>query len=489
MSEKPQQSKSQAHSDQLPEDVAALYTWANLHGAKYHDFSRERREARSRPHPHPASSSSISQPVAQENNTPVIGELLESGSSRVMAEEVSQGASAEADAKSDFVTQEGVPSSEAQSHPSVPPIAMARGAWEEFLVASNAPPSAAGQNTAAQASASAIFGAGNSYYGGSTAHNPAPGTDGFGAIVSAPLPVDFAVEGEALPLFQPHEVVNSRWSALRDVLARPSDTLQVRAFDESALQAPVIAVFSLAGGVGKTGIVATLGRSLAGRGENTLLVDTNSYGTLPQYYGARDVLPGVVRTFTASVESGQAPAPVQILSLNMERLNSDSNSLPDEVVLHGSKSNRVLIDIATASTPVTRQVLRLSPRVLVPLAPDASSLANLQAVEDFFDRISTLEGRLTEPFYILNCFDPSAALHLEVSEILRHKLGDRLLPLALHRTPAMTEALAEGMTVIDYSPGAPIAEDFSSLSSWIRNLSAPAGDASRNRRWSEQQSR
>jgi hypothetical protein len=30
----------------MPEDVAALYSWANMHGAKYRDFSGSRREHR-----------------------------------------------------------------------------------------------------------------------------------------------------------------------------------------------------------------------------------------------------------------------------------------------------------------------------------------------------------------------------------------------------------------------------------------------------------
>jgi cellulose biosynthesis protein BcsQ len=39
-----------------------------------------------------------------------------------------------------------------------------------------------------------------------------------------------------------------------------------------------MAVFSLAGGVGKTSLVATLGRALSARGERVLLVDTAAYG-------------------------------------------------------------------------------------------------------------------------------------------------------------------------------------------------------------------
>src|SRR5882757_2931932 len=38
--------KSQPDSNETPEDVATLYSWANLHGAKYRDFSASRAEAR-----------------------------------------------------------------------------------------------------------------------------------------------------------------------------------------------------------------------------------------------------------------------------------------------------------------------------------------------------------------------------------------------------------------------------------------------------------
>ncbi|MGI4830651.1 MAG: hypothetical protein ACRYFU_21020, partial [Janthinobacterium lividum] len=31
---------------EIPEDVAVLYTWANLQGARYHDFSASRRQSR-----------------------------------------------------------------------------------------------------------------------------------------------------------------------------------------------------------------------------------------------------------------------------------------------------------------------------------------------------------------------------------------------------------------------------------------------------------
>ena len=118
--------------------------------------------------------------------------------------------------------------------------------------------------------------------------------------------------------------------------------------------------------------------------------------------------------------------------------------------------------------------------------PDVSSLASLQAVESFFGRQSDALGRAIEPVYLLNRFDNSLPLHHEMREVLRQRLGERLLPITLRRTPALSEALAEGMTVVDYSPGSLIVEDYGSLSTWLRNLSAPAGSVFRGHRWSEQ---
>ena len=86
---------------------------------------------------------------------------------------------------------------------------------------------------------------------------------------------------------------------------------------------------------------------------------------------------------------------------------------------------------------------------------------------------------------MLNQFDASLPLHLDVREVLREQLGERLLPFALRRTAAMSEALAEGMTVMDYAPGSALTEDFATLAGWVKSLSAPATTSYRGVRWSE----
>ena len=248
----------------------------------------------------------------------------------------------------------------------------------------------------------------------------------------------------------------------------------------------MLAVFSLAGGVGKTSLVATLGRALSARGERVLLVDTAAFGLLPFFFGARDQRPGVLRTFTAPGSSGDAP--IQMVTIDPETLSPESHpqeTLTQEISRHARGVGRVIVDLATASGAITRRVLRMAPTVLVPVVPDMNSVVSVGSIDAFFQHNVSASGQPVRPYYVLNQFDPSLPLHLDVREVLREQLGDRLLPFALRRTPAVSEALAEGMTVVDYAPNSTVAEDYGNLAGWVKSLAAAASTGYRGVRWSE----
>jgi cellulose synthase operon protein YhjQ len=251
-----------------------------------------------------------------------------------------------------------------------------------------------------------------------------------------------------------------------------------------------MAVFSLAGGVGKTSLVATLGRALSARGERVLLVDTAAFGLLPFFFGATDQRPGLLRTFAPPGASSDAP--IQMVTLDPEGLGPDQNgnqngpeSLAGEIAKFARGASRIIIDLATASGATTRRIMRMSPLVLVPVVPDMNSVVSVSSIDAFFEHNSNPAGKPSLPFYVLNQFDATLPLHLDVREVLREQLGERLLPFALRRAPAMSEALAEGMTVMDYAPGSTLAEDFATLAGWVKSLSAPATTSYRGVRWSE----
>jgi cellulose synthase operon protein YhjQ len=276
----------------------------------------------------------------------------------------------------------------------------------------------------------------------------------------------------------------SRWYALQGIFEGGAPPAQV-APAPSVARAPVLAVFSLAGGVGKTSLAATLGRALSARGERVLLVDTAAYGLMPFFFGARDQRPGLLRTFSPPMASGDAP--IQMITLDPETLGQETNGqepLTLEISTHAHGVGRIIVDLATASGATTRRVLRLAPQVLVPLVPDMSSVVSVSSIDAFFQR-NYGAGKPSLPYYLLNQFDSSLPLHLDVREVLREQLGERLLPFVMRHAPSVSEALAEGMTVMDYAPNSAVAEDFVTLAGWVKSLSAPAITGFRGVRWSE----
>src|ERR1035437_3489383 len=280
--------------------------------------------------------------------------------------------------------------------------------------------------------------------------------------------------------------MTSRWFALRGLFEGGSSEPVEAPPVPAPSRAPVVAIFSLAGGVGKTSLVATLGRALSARGERVLLVDTAPFGLLPFFFGARDQRPGLLRTFSPPGASGDTP--IQLVTIDPEGMGPDAASqdaLAGEIGTYARGASRVIVDLATASGATTRRVVRMAPLVLVPMVPDMNSVVSVSSIDSFFQHNGGGGGKPALPYYVLNQFDPSLPLHLDIREVLREQLGDRLLPFVLRRAPAVSEALAEGMTVMDYAPNSTVAEDFGTLASWVKSQSAPASSTYRGVRWSE----
>jgi cellulose synthase operon protein YhjQ len=281
------------------------------------------------------------------------------------------------------------------------------------------------------------------------------------------------------------ELVASRWHALKGVFDTPEPIVEPPQFEATVL-VPTLAVFSLAGGVGKTSMVATLGRALASLGEKVLLADTTAHGLLPYYFGATELKPTVVRTF--SPPAGSSDAPISLVSYEVEKYGHAAESkekLTEEVILATADSQRLLIDFNSASGWLIRSLHNLPVTILIPVAPDMNSVIGLQAIERYFQGAIDHNGQQVLPHYLINQFDAALPLHLDVREVLRKQLGDRLLPYVIRRSPSVSEALAEGMTVVDYQPDGPTTEDYLNVANWLRGISPPAQLAVRTNRWSE----
>jgi cellulose biosynthesis protein BcsQ len=88
--------------------------------------------------------------------------------------------------------------------------------------------------------------------------------------------------------------------------------------------------------------------------------------------------------------------------------------------------------------------------------PDVRSLAGIQK----FQTAPRGTERHSKVICALNRFDPANALHKEVLGWYRENFRDLVV---IHESPLVSEALAEGTTVLDWAPEASVSADFLSL--------------------------
>jgi cellulose synthase operon protein YhjQ len=517
----PLSDSNQTPLNPTPEDVASLYSWANLHGAKYRDFSASRAQMREK------ARQRMEQAIAEEklksNQEAETQQTYEAARAEeekhrieIAAQEAARTAAQEAVRKAaQEMAQEMERQAAFHAAQQAAQQAQAELAAQRALAAERAAREAARQQAEPRPAQMQESLHGEDISRGPGAPHPAaapvphaPMYEEHGAPAASTRPIAAALESANRPAWLTPERVDaghaptlpaapedtlqgsrerlaSRWYALRSVFdsnALPAQPAQAQV----AARAPVLAVFSLAGGAGKTSLAATLGRALSARGERVLLVDTAAFGLLPFFFGARDQRPGLLRTFSPPTTSSDAP--IQMITLDAESFGSEpaaQEALTAEIAQHARGLSRVIVDLATASGAITRRILRLAPHVLVPLIPDMNSVVGVSSIDAFFEHNGAANGKAVLPYYILNQFDSSLPLHLDVREVLREQLGERLLHFTLRHTPAVSEALAEGMTVVDYAPNSAVVEDYASLAGWVKGLSAPASTSFRGVRWSE----
>ena len=501
--------------NETPDDVATLYSWANLHGAKYRDFSASRAQTRAKARQRveqameddrlkarqEAESVRIAEARRAEEEKRRASELAAEQAARLAAQEAARQQAAQLaalEAAQQAAKQAQAAAQQARAAQQDPwqsprfdrPVQSERPSYAPPTSPPYAPPTRPSYAPPTSPPPHAPIREERS----SPSRSPSISPDtrentGRPAWLmperqeTASQPVLPAAPGDTLQ--GSRDRLASRWFALQGVFEANALPAQAAPVPVPA-RPPVLAVFSLAGGVGKTSLVATLGRALSARGERVLLVDTAAFGLLPFFFGARDQQTGKLRTFSPPIASGDAA--IQLITLDPDTLGPETPALEPltaEILKYARGVGRVIVDLSTASGATTRRLMRLAPQVLVPLAPDMNSVVSVGSIDAFFDHNGFGSGKPALPHYVLNLFDPSLPLHLDVREVLREQLGDRLLPFALRRAPAVSEALAEGMTVLDYAPNSPVVEDFASLAGWVKSLSAPAGSGFRGVRWSE----
>ena len=443
--------ENEAAASETPEDVAAVYRWAKLVAMKYRDFSASRRKARAQSRADVALEQGVMEHALERALSPearhvcavtegaAVAEVLDTGVETEVAAETEVADAGETETGVEVADPEGVGvdsgASDGEAVQTVP-------AWFHD---SPLPTQARPLRTAIE-----------SHRGGAAGVETAAGEallhtrERFAARWSALKEVDEDV-GPELPALQPERVGDGR--------------------------TPLLALFSLAGGVGKTSLAATLGCILSLHGEEVLLIDTTSRGVLPFYFGVRELRPGEVRTCLPREDGGGATISLTVCSaVGMEGDERRQKMLADEIMRHVQGDRRVVLDLDAGSSWLLRCLTELQPIVLVPVTGEMNSALSLRDVERLFKGMAESGERSAMPYYLINQFDASLPLHLDVREVLRRRLGERLLEFAVRRSAAVSEALAAGMTVVEYAPDAAVVQDYNDVASWLRRVTAAVAE-------------
>lgn len=230
-----------------------------------------------------------------------------------------------------------------------------------------------------------------------------------------------------------------------------------------------LGLVSLAGGTGRSTLVAEFGRSLAERGFNVALIEldpSNSLGGLMDHGHARSqgMASGLIPVTTTQGHLVYLPHDVlairEAAGMRPDRVVSDLRS--DPALLH-HPLDFILLDVARGPDPSMEQALALADRIIHVLTPVHRGLEDARRLAAW----PQIERNASRLVHLINRLDGRRLLDRDLLRIFKESLGDRLMNEMVHEDQAVPESQARGLTLSAHAPKSQAHRDIQGLVNWI----------------------
>ena len=247
----------------------------------------------------------------------------------------------------------------------------------------------------------------------------------------------------------------------------------------------VIAIANQKGGCGKTTTAINLAACLGNKNKKVLLIDTDPQGHASLGLGKRcDDMPGLFEVMSGNssledviikdITDGVDLVPATISLAALDHILLDAEDRDQQLANHlktvKDSYDFVLIDCPPTLGTISINVLVAANRVLIPIEMSLFSLDGVERLNETIDLVAD-KNNINLPISILpTIIDNRTLLSRQFLKQIWERFPDEVLPVNIHQTIKLKEAVYKGIPVIKHSAKCVAAMDYSRLATEMIRL-------------------
>ena len=248
-----------------------------------------------------------------------------------------------------------------------------------------------------------------------------------------------------------------------------------------------IAIVNQKGGCGKTTTAINLGACLGRLGRRTLLVDLDPQGHCAAGLGVPEsqiefdstdlLLGGATSSTTPAREFWRAAAGLNLIPSRVRLAGLEAPASPlaqrpnrEHCLAEALRAVTDDFDVCLIDCPPSIGLLTFNALVAADLVlvPVETAYFSLQGASRQLKTVRSVSRRLETPIrcsVLPTLHEPGLAVAADLLEELKRQFGKRLMPIVVHRDPALREAASFGRPVFEHAPHSQASRDYAALAS------------------------